>query len=550
MNSKKSNLGRDIIITLLVVAVEIAISVFLFWKFKTRFYLHSSFTPMLIGVMIAILAAEHHMWYDPYGKYNKLSIVLYGISAVIITITVVSWLLSSPIFRAKEYYFFVDKMITIIEDDEETSAFPNLLGETNDTANLPLIGEPEAIKRAQTEMGRFPALGSQFELKNEDLTSQNVNGNLTYVIPLQPKSWMKWNSDGNHGYFIIDRNNSNTEFIDTSLHTTTRAPFEDNARRIINNYLNREKIEGVVTDISPEIDDDGVFHYVATVYIIHGMDGFDEVTGIVDLNGQTKECKYYSLKEIPDYIDRVYPESFFEAYLSYYGKYKNGWLNSWTSQKEVQKTTSGMDVIYIDGTCYYYTGWCSTSEESSNGIMMMNSRTGEIQYHKTYGISESRAQGVLQGLVADKGYKASYPLLLQIAGTETYFSLMRDDSNNHVGYGFVSYKDYSKAAVEASLLDAQTAYMATLMKSNSATSFDESSFDKVSSVITAITNEVIDGNTFYYVQVQNSDKIFQMRSNLDLQIVFAEIGDKISIEYYDSGSIVETAIGCEIKRSN
>lgn len=120
-------------------------------------------------------------------------------------------------------------MITIVADDEDASAFPNLLGSGNDASNLPLIGAPEAMKRAQTEMGRFPALESQFQLKPADLTLQSIDGSLAYVIPLQPKDWLKRDDIGSRGYFIIDRNNSSIEFVETSLRTTTDAPFGSNA---------------------------------------------------------------------------------------------------------------------------------------------------------------------------------------------------------------------------------------------------------------------------------------------------------------------------------
>ena len=548
------------IIWSVLVLVELGIGFGLFWMFKQRFYVHSAFTAFfsVIGlwafvIYTNILASDEtydmsdHGWNSRKPEIRSVMKTPLIVAASLATaIMLIALIASSPAFRAKAYYAKVDAMVTVIEDDDEISAFPNLLGTNNDTSNLPLIGQPEALKRAETEMGRFPALGSQFELVYDDLTSQSVNGSLTYVIPLQPKSWIKWNSEGNHGYFVIDRNNSSTEFVDESLHTTTKAPFASNAKRLIHSYMDSLGIPGLVTDISPEIDDEGVFHYVATVYEIDGLEGFNTVTGIIEVDGVTKDCRYYGLDEIPEYIDRVYPESFFEDYLAYYGKYKRGWWNSWTAQKEVQRATDGLDVIYIDGICYYYTGWCSTSGESSNGIMMMNSRTGEIEYHKTYGISESRAQGVMEGLVADKGYSASYPLLLQVAGTESYFSIMRDDSNNLVGYGFVSYKDYNKAAVSTTLLDAQAAYVSALARTNASSALDESLTAEASGIITAITDEVVDGNTFYYVKISGSSVIFQMRSNLDVNLVFAEEGDPIRVTYYDSGSSVETAISCEI----
>ena len=537
----------------------------LFWLAKTRMYFHSAGVLFLltigVGIMTIVTCVLHafenddlryeHKWDDKKHLGEQKSILAI-VSIVLVIILAAGSILgpwfSSSMFNARAFYNTVKENVTVITDNEEISAFPNLLGEKNDTSNLPLIGIPEAIKKAETEMGRYPALGSQFELIEEDMTSQSINGELCYVIPLQPKSIFKWSEEGNHGYFIIDRNNGKTTFVETSLHATTEAPFGDNAKRIINNYLNDMGIEGLVTDISPEVDDENNFHYVATVYTVKGISGFRTVKGIVELDAVTRECKFYNLDEIPEYVDRVYPESFFEDYVKYYGAFKNGFWNTLFGQKEVLEATADMDVIYIDGICYYYTGFTSTGKgESSNGIMMMNSRTGEIEYHITYGIAENKAQGIAEGLVQEKGYIASYPLLIKVAGEETYFMLMRDANENLVGYSFVNYKDYTKAAVATTLIEAQSKYIKSLANSNNSSVLDESMTATVKGTITAITSEVVDGTTIYYVKVEGSNIIFQLYSKLNLEIVFAEVGDTIEIGYYDSGNSVESAISCVLE---
>ena len=541
---------------------------FIMWKAKTRIYFHSflfnlGFT-ILVGAIFAVAKSIDYIEYDEIDYHervkrgidgenkpiNVLTKILKWVTIIFSVITLLGGIIYSPLMKSKSYYAKVEEMVTVVADTEETSAFPNLLGENNDTSNIPLIGVPEAIKKAETEMGRFPALGSQFELKTEDMTSQSIDGELCYVIPLQPKSWIKWSDDGNQGYFIIDRNNGNTTFVEDSLVTTTRAPFGDSTQRIINSYLNDIGVSGWVTDISPEVDDEGNFHYIGTVYTIHGIGGYKTVKGVVEVDAWAKTCNYYSIDEIPEYVDRVYPESFFNDYLSYYGNYKDGFWNSVLGQKGVQEQTEGSDVIYIDGVCYYYTGWTSAGKgESSNGIMMMNSRTGEITYYKTYGISEEKAQGIAEGLVQEKEYTASYPLLLQVGGKETYFMLMRDKNENLVGYAFVSYKDYSKAAVSTSLLEAQANYVKALASGNSANALDETNVAVTKGTVSAITSEVLEGTTIYYVKVEDSDTIYQLFSNLDINIVFTTVGDEIEIEYYDSGSNLETAISCKVTKA-
>ncbi|MDO5293229.1 MAG: hypothetical protein Q4F05_10800 [bacterium] len=538
-------MGKKIGGTLLLV-VTAGLYWFLTWLLSLSWNLHFGITWVNIGIIsVVVLVATGIFMY----KEDQFLPKWLGFGLIIpIGIFVIGGMISlinSPLFSAKKYYNYVAERVTVISDTDEQSAFPNLIGSDGDTSNLPLYGNPEAIKRAETEMGKYPALGSQFELLEEDLTSQSINGSLNYVIPLQPKSITKWDKDkGNNGYFVIDRNTGETKFVEHSLKYTTEAPYGSKAMRKLRAF----DAHSGITDVSPEVDDNGVFHYVATTYDQNAAGSFKKVTGILDMNAETGEITKYGVDEIPAYVDRVYPEEFFTDYISYYGKYKHGFWNSKIGQKEVQEATDSFDVVYIDGVCYYYTGWTSTGKhESSNGIIMMNSRTGEIKLYQTYGIAESKAQGVAEGKVQEKKYSASYPLLLKVAGEETYFSIMRDQNQNLVGYAFVSYKDYTKVAVGDNLKDAQNLYIKSLASGQTSDVFDDSVYETKDGIIEQISNEVVEGTTLYYVKLQGSNQIYSFYSKLEPQIVFAKAGDKISIKYIKVEAEVIAATEVELK---
>ena len=513
---------------------------------QSRFYLNSAASWLMLGVSVLfaglIVAIIGFITSRGRRYIVRYSFLLIGI--IILLLCLILIIFCGAMTQSRTWYHSVSENVTVIQDTEENSAFPNLLGEHNDTSNLPVIGVPEAIRKAETEMGRFPALGSQFVIQDSDVTSQNINGKLCYVIPLQPRSMFKWDKAvGNHGYFIVDRNSGNIEFVEKSLLTTTYAPFGSSTTRIVNKYLNSIGISGKVTDVSPEVDDEGNFHYVATVYHSTFFGSYKTVVGIVEVDAFTKECTFYDTDQIPEYVDRVYPESFFEDYLVMYGSYKNGWLNTLFGEKDILVQTKDMEVIYIDGECWYYTGFTTTGkDDSSNGIIMMNSRTGSIEYHVTYGISEERAMKVVEGLVQEKGYAASYPLLLQVGGQEAYFMLMRDSSDNLVGYAFCSYKDYTKAAVDTTILRAQSGFIATLQSSGNTSVFHENNMDEVKGVISNIASEVLDGTTVYYIRVEGNETTFEMKSDLNIDVVFAEKGTNVVIKYYKSGVDIENIV--------
>ena len=50
------------------------------------------------------------------------------------------------------------------------------------------------------------------------------------------------------------------------------------------------------------------------------------------------------------------------------------------------KTTPGMNIIFNDDICYYYTGITSVgNDEGLVGFMLTNTRTGETTMYKTAG---------------------------------------------------------------------------------------------------------------------------------------------------------------------
>lgn len=446
---------------------------------------------------------------------------------------------NSSLVTSKDRYNEVSNMVEIIKGDESSDAFPNLLGKNNDTSNLPLIGVSEAIKLCETEMGKKPSLSSQFEIKEESVTSQSINGELCYVVPIEPIAFWKWDKNvGNYGYFIVDRNNKKTTFVENSLMTTEYAPFNSSASRIIYAFMKGENIKGLIIDISPEVDDDGNFHYIATVYT-KKLGGMKHVKGVVDLDAIKKTCKFYKLDEIPKFVDRVYPEEFFKEYVKYYGEYSMGFWNAQFAQKNVQVLTDDMDVIYIDGVCYYYSGLMSTkNKNSTSAIVMMNSRTGKITIYNTSGISEKRAMELAEGKVQEKEYTASYPILLKVGNEETYFLLMRDKNENLVGYAFVNYHDASFVSVNENLLLAQNEYIKACSTSNNSNSLENETITNKNGKISAITSEVLDGTTIYYIRLEGSNQIYSVHSSVYPEIVFATIGDSLNISYVKTESTI------------
>ena len=149
------NAKRWIIWAVALVLVVLA-EMGLFWLAKTRMYFHSAGVLFLLaigaGIMAIVTCVLHscensdlhyeHKWDDKRYLGEQKSIL--AISSVVIVIVLVAgsilgpWF-SSSMFNAGTFYNTVKENVTVITDNEEVSAFPNLLGEKNDTSNLLLL---------------------------------------------------------------------------------------------------------------------------------------------------------------------------------------------------------------------------------------------------------------------------------------------------------------------------------------------------------------------------------------------------------------------------
>ena len=106
-------------------------------------------------------------------------------------------------------------------------------------------------------------------------------------------------------------------------------------------------------------------------------------------NGETKE---YSLADVPEWVDRVYPAEETIEQINYNGKYKDGFWNAMISKKNVTQTTKGYNYLSIGNDIYLYTGVTSANADESNlGFILENMRTGEITKYSLASATEESA---------------------------------------------------------------------------------------------------------------------------------------------------------------
>ena len=219
---------------------------------------------------------------------------------------------------------------------------------------------------------------------------------------------------------------------------------------------------------------------------------------------------------------------------NYYGTLKHGFSNSILGQKDCLTTTNGYNYLAINDDVWVYTGVTSiTSDQSNVGFVLMNQRTMETKYYEIEGAIEDSAMTSAEGKVQNLGYKATFPLLLNIDAEPTYFMALKDASGLVKKYAMVNVHNYQIVATGDTVNDCEASYR-SLIQSNGMGSDEESkkaSTKTTAGTIKKIAQAVIDGSSHYYIVLNDSDTIYDVDISKYLDAILLEEGDKVTIEY-------------------
>ena len=191
----------------------------------------------------------------------------------------------------------------------------------------------------------------------------------------------------------------------------------------------------------------------------------------------------------------------------------------------------------MDDDVWVYTGVTSVSGDRSNvGFVLMNQRTKETRYYEVAGAEEFSAMDSAEGQVQNLGYQATFPLLLNISGEPTYFIALKDNAGLVKKYAMVNIQKYQNVAIGDSVSACEKAYVKLLRSSgNASAAAGEAS--EASGIIKRIVQGVVDGNTHFYVMLENSDLIFDVPLADFMEIVKYAEGDKVSFSYEESDPV-------------
>ena len=501
--------------------------------FTSLYYVLAMFF-VIAGILNIVFDREEQRFTITNKRNFKIAIGILAIAVVLPTLA------STPIIRAKAYRNLLG---TVKESEFTKDVSPVNVNE------IRIVDEEMAMKLGDKKLGEVPAIGSVSKLGKFHI--QKVGEKLYWVAPLVHRDFIKWvtNMSGTNGYVMVSANDpQDVKLVQKANGEDIKIVYQPDAyilqdlhRHV---YINGGMSKGMA-DYTLEIDDNGKPYWVVSLYEHKVGFGGANVNGTAIVDAKTGETKFYSIKDTPEWVDRIQPESFVVDQINSWGVYVNGFINSVISEKGVLKATEGTSLVYgEDNKSYWYTGITSAGgDESTIGFMLVDSRTKEAKLYKQPGATEMAAMKSAEGSVQEKNYEATFPVMYNILGQPTYVSSLKDKAGLVKRVVFVSVEDYNIVGVGRDKAEAMKNYKDALESGGSSLEIDESDeFDKeLEGTVKRIAADTKNGNTVYYLTLDTDEgNIFYATSKISKELPLTKEGDKIKITFSkDEKDVIE-----------
>ncbi len=512
-----------------------------------------------IGVFGIATKAYFRPEYTEYAK-NKVKIPIILI-LVLAGVVGVGYLFGAEFFRAKDYHNLID----VKEGD-----FATEIAEI-DFQSVPRLDKDSSNMIATRALGELSDYVSQFVVNEQYSTQINYRGTPVRVQSLEYGDIFKWfknTKDGIPAYIIVDMTTQKAETV--RLEEGMKYSPAEHFNEYLIRHVRFKYPTLIFGDPSFEIDETGRPFWIVpvqdkTIGLFGGVDVIgavivDSITGETELvstslDGTTKlKTDKFVTDEEYQWLDRIYSAEILNQQYNYYGKYGNGFWNSLIGQEDVKVTSSGYNYIALNDDVYMYTGVTSiSSDESIIGFVLVNQRTKEAMYYQQAGALEETARTSAQGKVQEKGYVATFPILLNVSGEPTYFMALKDSSELVKMYAMVNVEQSTVVGVGDSLTECTENYAAELEKNGVNLELDidsmegETGEDKpqveyvdVTGTVQDIRSVITGGETYFYIKLADNEAYYKVAVKDAEKIVILNKGDEITfvVEKEATGEII------------
>lgn len=273
-----------------------------------------------------------------------------------------------------------------------------------------------------------------------------------------------------------------------------------------------------------------------------GLFGGKTVSSFVIVDAVTGKCEEYLPEKLPPWVNHAYSLSNLMKLASYHYGYKEGFLNyfifkdgilklsyNYRNEEESGDNFDGYSSILINGEVNFLTGLVSTGEdESMVGFITANPRTGKIKYYDCVGAEEGTAQESAESLVQNFGYRASYPIVVNVEGKETYFMTLKDKTLNNKAFAFVNVREYDKAVQSENFEEALKLYKEKI-GAQTTTEVKEEILKE--GKIVELYQAIKSGNTNYFFRLEGDEMLYVSSIEINSKQVKLKVGDTVELAY-------------------
>ena len=440
-----------------------------------------------------------------------------AICILLVVILFIGSLLGSVVLRSKDY----TQLLPI-----ETGDFANDVAEIS-FGKVPMLDKDSAARLGSRKLGELADMVSQFEVA-DNYSQINWQDTPVRVATLRYGDLFKWFNNMKEGlpaYVRVDMVDQTAEVVrlDEGMKYTTYDYFGRNLYRL----LRFRYPTWMFASPNFEIDEQGNTWWICPRMVkTIGLFGGTDIDGAVLVNAVTGESEYYAAADVPDWVDRVFAAELLIQQYDYYGQYQNGFLNSMFGQKGCTVTTDGYNYIALNDDVYVYTGVTSLGGDESNvGFVLINQRTKEANYYPCAGAEEYSAMDSAEGVVQHLGYRATFPLLMNVDGQPSYFMSLKDNAGLVKMYAMVNVQNYNVVATGNTLPECQNSY-AKLLRQEGLSQEAQTGID---GVIDEIRTAVIEGNSWYYFRLIGEKHFYAVSASQCETAIILDVGDKVTI---------------------
>ncbi len=460
-------------------------------------------------------------------------------------------ILSSPILNASKYSGIID--VQSCDSEEDSCNYQDDIEELtiDNLDELPIVDKAYAEKQGQKALSEGgSSYGSQFHIGT--YTDVIYQGKQYLVAPLEYSGFWKYQDNkatGTPGYVMV----SKTDISDYKLVTKDQDENVLGLKYLESAYFGKDLDRRNYYDGNRfhkksksffEIDEKGRPYWITpvlkpSIMINGGMDVYE----VIVLDAQNGDVTVLTPEEIENstesewgWIDNVYPQDLVISQLNSWGKYQDGFLNSFLGKKGVMMSTYGSRRFTLDDDLVHFTGLTSAgADDATTGFVLIDTTTKSAKYYKQDGATEYAAMRSAEGAFQAEGYSAVFPVPVKVNGEHTYFITLKDNSGNVKGYSFVNVKDVTTVGSGSTLSGAYNDYTSKLGTGGGSSSIDN---EILNGTVVRIHQDQSTG--LYYLVLKDDNNIYIANpSNLSgNEIHITNVGDDVSFEATTGKNIV------------